>query len=122
MRIASANRPSSVVITANVAAICQVQAVEIAAKGGRVVLFGCLPHSDSRPGIDTNIVHYMNLTLIGLSRFAPRHFRLSLQMLESGQTPAEKLVTNVMPLSRFSEGLQLSLEGRALKVVFEPGS
>jgi L-iditol 2-dehydrogenase len=112
----------SVVITANPAAVSQVQAVEIAAKGGRVVLFGGLPHSDSKPGVDMNIVHYMNLTLIGLSRFAPRHFRLSLNMLESGQIPGEKLVTDVMPLSRFNDGLQLALEGRALKVVFEPGA
>lgn len=111
----------TLVITANPAAASQVQAVEIAAKGGRVVLFGGLPHSDSRPGIDMNTVHYMNLSLIGLSRFAPRHFRLSLQMLRSGQIPGEKLVTDVLPLSRFNEGLQKALEGRALKVVFEPG-
>ncbi|TVR75031.1 MAG: hypothetical protein EA427_00490 [Spirochaetaceae bacterium] len=111
----------TVVITANPAAISQVQAVEVAAKGGRVVLFGGLPHSDSKPGIDMNIVHYMNLSLIGISRFAPRHFRLSLQMLQSGQIPGEKLVTDVLPLSQFNEGLQKALEGRALKVVFEPG-
>lgn len=112
----------TVVITANPAASSQVQAVEVAAKGGRVVLFGGLPHSDSKPGVDMNIVHYQNLTLIGISRFAPRHFRMSLQMLQSGQIPGEKLVTNVMPLSRFKEGLDLALEGRALKVVFEPGA
>ncbi len=111
----------SVVITANPAPSSQIEAVEIAAKGGRVVLFGGLPHSDSKPGVDMNIVHYMNLTLIGISRFAPRHFRLSLQMLESGQIPGHKLVTNVLPLSKFNEGLNLALEGRALKVVFEPG-
>ena len=112
----------SVVITANPAASSQVQAVEVAAKGGRIALFGGLPHSDSKPGVDMNVVHYQNLTLYGISRFAPRHFRLSLQMLESGQIPGEKLVTNVMPLSRFNDGLQLALEGKALKVVFQPGS
>lgn len=111
----------TVVITANPAASSQVQAVEVAAKGGRVVLFGGLPHSDSKPGIDMNIVHYMNLSVIGLSRFAPRHFRLSLQMLQSGQIPGEKLITDVLPLSQFNDGLQRAFEGRALKVVFEPG-
>lgn len=110
----------TLVITANPSPRAPVEAVEIVAKGGRVVLFGGLPHDDSKPGVDMNVVHYMNLDLIGLSRFAPRHFRKSLQMLASGRIPGEKLVTHVLPLDRLDEGIRAALSGDALKVVFTP--
>ncbi len=113
-------RGPDVVITANPAPISQVTAAEVAAKGGRVVLFGGLPHGDSKPGIDMNLVHYNNISLIGLSRFAPRHFRMSRDLLASGQIPGDKLVTHVMALTDFNEGLQLALNGQVIKAVFKP--
>lgn len=110
----------TIVITANPSPKAPVEAVKLVAKGGRVVLFGGLPHDDSAPGVDLNIVHYQNIDLIGLSRFAPRHFRMSLQMLASGRVPGKKLVTHVLPLEKADEGINAALEGRALKVVFKP--
>lgn len=109
-----------IVITANPAPVSQVTAVEVAAKGGRVVLFGGLPHDDSTPGVDMNLVHYKNLTLIGISKFAPRHFRMSRDLLASGQIPGDKIVTSIMPLSEFTDGLTRALEGKEIKVVFVP--
>ncbi len=113
-------RMPDVIVTAAPAPAAQVTAVELARKGGRVVFFGGLPHGHSTPGIDTNLIHYKNLDVIGISIFAPRHFRMALQMLESGQIPAEKLVTHVLSLERFNEGANLALEGKALKVIFKP--
>ncbi len=110
----------TVVVTANPSPQAPVDAVKMVAKGGRVVLFGGLPHDDSAPGVDLNVVHYQNLDVIGLSRFAPRHFRRSLAMLASGRIPAEKLVTHVLPLERADEGVRAALAGDALKVVFTP--
>ncbi len=110
----------SIVITANPSPASQVTAVEAAAVGGRVVLFGGLPHGDSTPGVDMNLVHYKNLTMIGISKFAPRHFAMSLALLRSGQIPGEKVVTDVMALDDFHAGLDLAMRGRAIKVVFTP--
>ncbi len=110
----------TVVVTANPSPQAPVDAVQMVARGGRVVLFGGLPHDNSKPGIDVNTVHYRNINLIGLSRFAPRHFRMSLQMLASGRIPGEKLVTRVLPLNQANEGIRSALEGRELKVVFKP--
>ncbi|MDD4495607.1 MAG: zinc-binding dehydrogenase [Eubacteriales bacterium] len=109
-----------VVITANPVGQTQVQAVEMAKKGARIVLFGGLPHDASKPGIDTNLIHYKGLHLIGTTTFAPRHNRLSLQLLESGRIPGDKLVTHVLPLAEFKQGVELATGGTALKVVFKP--
>jgi L-iditol 2-dehydrogenase len=110
----------TVVITANPSPRAPVEAVEMVAKGGRVILFGGLPHDNSTPGVDLNIVHYQNVDLIGLSRFGPRHFRKSLRMLASGRIPGDKLVTHVLPFDRADEGINAAFEGKALKVVFKP--
>ena len=111
---------ADVVITANPVGQTQVQALEMAKKGGRVVLFGGLPHNASKPGIDTNLIHYKGLQVIGTTTFAPRHNRLALELLASGRIPGERLVTHVLPLSEFAEGVKLAVEGEALKVVFKP--
>lgn len=116
----TAGKGTDLVITANPAPSSQVQAVELAAKGGRVVLFGGLPHDSSKPGVDMNLIHYKNLSVIGISKFAPRHFRRSLQMLSSGRIPGDKLVSHVLPLSEFDKGVKMAMSGEALKVVYTP--
>ncbi|NOZ49440.1 MAG: alcohol dehydrogenase catalytic domain-containing protein [Chloroflexi bacterium] len=113
---------ADVVITATPAPIAQVQAVEIARKGGRILLFGGLPAGKSKPGIDTNIIHYNGLHLIGTTIFAPRHHRLAVKLVTSAQFPVDKLITHRFPLSDFVKGATVALEGKALKVVFFPGS
>jgi L-iditol 2-dehydrogenase len=109
-----------VVIAAAPSGRAVVQSVEMARKGGRVLLFGGLPQEESRPGVDMNFVHYSALSLIGITTFAPRHQAEALKMVASGAFPAEKLVSHRLPLSRFEEGARLALEGRALKCVFLP--
>ncbi len=111
---------ADVVITANPVPHTQVQAVEMARKGGRVLLFGGLPHDNSKPGLDTNLVHYRGLSLIGTTIFARRHHRQALGLLASGRIPGDKLVTHRLPLAKFQEGLDLATRGQALKVVFLP--
>jgi Zn-dependent alcohol dehydrogenase len=41
-------------------------------------------------------------------------------MLASGRIPGDKLVTHVLELDRFDEGVQLAFDGKAIKVVYKP--
>ncbi len=116
------NKGADVVITANPVGETQVQALEMAKKGGRIVFFGGLPHDRSKPGIDTNLIHYKGLHIIGTTTFAPKHHRMSLELMASGRTQNDKLVTHVLPLSDFKKGVRLAAEGKALKVVFVPAT
>jgi L-iditol 2-dehydrogenase len=108
-----------VVITATPSPAAQVQAVEMARKGGRILLFGGLPADQSKPGVDMNLVHYNALHLIGTTIFAPRHQLLALKLLLSGRLPADRLITR-FPLEDFVTGAQQALEGKLLKAVFIP--
>jgi len=111
---------AEVVITATPAPVAVVQAVEMARKAGRILVFGGLPKDQSKPGLDVNIIHYNALQMIGTTTFAPRHQRIALGLLASGRIPGDRLVTHRFPLVEFAQGVQLAMEGKALKVVFLP--
>jgi L-iditol 2-dehydrogenase len=111
---------ADVVVTATPAPIACVQAVEMARRGGRVVVFGGLPKDNSEVLIDMNVVHYNALRLIGISTFAPRHQRQALTFMTSGRIPMDDLVTHRFPLADFKAGAQLALQGQVLKAVFIP--
>ena len=109
---------ADVIVTATPAPIAVVQAVELARKGGRILVFGGLPKDDCTPPVDMNIVHYNALYLIGTTTFAPRHYRQAVQLVSSNRIPIDKLITHRYPLAEFKEGANLALEGKVLKAVF----
>jgi L-iditol 2-dehydrogenase len=120
VRRLTSGKGADVIVTATPAPIAQVQAVEMARKGGRILLFGGLPKDKSKPGVDMNIVHYNALHLIGTTIFAPRHHRQAVDLVTSGHFPVDKLVSHRFALADFVEGANMALEGKVLKAVFLP--
>lgn len=110
---------AEVIVTANPAPVSIVQAVEVARKAGRILVFGGLPKDNSTPPVDMNLVHYNALYLIGTTTFAPRHYRQAVQLVSSNRIPVDKLITHRFPLDEFEKGATMALEGRVLKAVFE---
>jgi L-iditol 2-dehydrogenase len=119
VRRLTGGKGADVIITANPVPQTQVQAVEMARKGGRILLFGGLPVDQSRPGVDMNLVHYNALHLIGTTIFALRHHRQALELAASGKIPLEKLITR-FPLEDFNRGAEMALAGKVIKAVFLP--
>jgi len=111
---------ADVIITANPVPATQVQAVKMAKKGGRILLFGGLPKDKSCPRVDMNIVHYNALHLIGTTIFSPGHNHKAMEYIAKGAISANKFISHIMPLDDFKKGAQLALEGKARKVVFVP--
>ena len=120
VRRLTAGKGADVVITATPAPMAVVQAVRMARKGGRILLFGGLPKDDSTPPVDMNTIHYAALELMGTTIFAPRHQMMALELIRSGRVPAAKLISHRFSLEDFETGARLALDGKALKVVFVP--
>ena len=112
---------ADVVITATPAPVASIQALGMARKAGRILIFGGLPKENSKLDVDMNVVHYNALHIIGTTAFAPRHQRIALRFLASGRIPLEKLVSHRFPLAEFKTGATMALEGKVLKGVFFPG-
>lgn len=108
-----------VVITANPVPATQLQAVEAARKGGRIAFFGGLPHGASVIPLDSNLIHYKGLSVIGTTGFAPRHHIQSLDLMCAGKIPGDKLVSHIVPLEDFAKGVDEARAGKAMKVVFK---
>jgi L-iditol 2-dehydrogenase len=108
---------ASVVVCANPVAATQAQAVEIARKGGRVVLFGGLPKADPMTTLDSNLIHYGEIEVVGAFSYHPSLHQLALDLLARKVIPADLLVTHTFPLDRVSEAFETAASGQGLKVV-----
>lgn len=110
----------SVVIVACSNAHAQADALEIAGKGGRVEFFGGLPKSAPTAVLNTNHLHYKEITVSGSYSEKMSDFQASQALIQSGRFPADKIITHTLPLERLTEAFPLMESGAALKVCIEP--
>ena len=113
-------RGADVVICANPVAATQTQAVEIARKRGKVVLFGGLPKADPTTIFDGNKIHYEEIEVIGSFSYHPSYHEFALETLERGLIPAEKLITVNFSLDEVDSAFETAASGKALKVIVNP--
>jgi threonine dehydrogenase-like Zn-dependent dehydrogenase len=93
-------------------------AVEHAALGGRIVLFG--QNQTARPPIHQYTITERSLSVLG-SYVTAFTFPTAIRLVEGGSLPLAPIVTHVLPLERLAEGLDLLRSGDATKVVITPG-
>ncbi len=111
---------ADIVIVACVSARAQAQAVEMADKQGEVLFFAALPAGSSDATIDTNLVHYNELKIMGSRSASRRHFDLALELITERRVAARPLVTHVLPLDEIARGFELMKSGIAMRVVLVP--
>jgi 2-desacetyl-2-hydroxyethyl bacteriochlorophyllide A dehydrogenase len=92
-------------------------AVEAAALGGRIVLFG--QNANARPPIHQYSITERSLSVMGtyITAFT---FPTAIRLVEQGILPLASIVTHVLPLDRLAEGFDLLRSGDATKVVITP--
>lgn len=90
------------------------EAIEHAALGGRIVLFG--QNATVRPPIHQYTITERSLTVYG-SYITAYTFPTAIRLVEQGVLPLGPIVTHVLPLERLPEGLGLLRSGAATKVV-----
>ena len=111
---------ADVVIVAVSAAAAQNDALEIAAKAGRVNFFAGLPKSNPIASLDVNHIHYKELVISGSYSEKKSDFQAAFALLHSGRFPADKIITHHLPLERITEAFPLMESGAALKVCILP--
>ncbi len=93
------------------------QAIEAAAMGGRVVLFGM--NVNARPEVHQVEITEKGLTILG-SYITSFTFPQAIRLIESGTLALAPLVSQVVPLERVADGLAALRSGEATKVVVTP--
>lgn len=108
---------ADVVVCANPVAQTQTQAVKMVRKAGKIFLFGGLPKADPMTTLDSNIIHYGEIEVIGAFSYHPIVHELALDLLSQGHIPADLLITHTFDLARIDEAYDTASTGEALKVL-----
>jgi L-iditol 2-dehydrogenase len=110
---------ADIVICANPVAATQTQAVEIARKRGKVILFGGLPKANPIASLDANRIHYGEIELIGSFSYHPIFHTLALDVIRRGLIPMDKIITHRYSLEQVNAAFTMASGGAALKVVIQ---
>lgn len=117
---ATGGRGADVVITAAASGAAQEQGLRMLARRGRLSLFGGLPKDHPTITVDSNLVHYRELTIVGVNGSSPAHNKEALALIASGAVPVTDLITRRMPLADLLEAIGIVGRGEAIKVTIEP--
>jgi L-iditol 2-dehydrogenase len=112
-------RGADVVITACPSGKAHETALKVAAKRGRVSLFGGIPEP-AKGFLDSNIVHYKELSIHGAHASTAAQNRTTLGWITSGELEVDKYVSGVYRLDALEEAFDAIKSGKALKVIVKP--
>lgn len=113
-------RGADVAITAAASGKAQEDALQMAARGGRVSLFGGLPKDRPTITLDSNLVHYRELSVVGANGSSPAQNERALELIAEGKVPVADLITHRMGLEDVLKAIETVAEGEAIKVTIEP--
>ena len=86
----------------------------MARKGGTVNLFGGCASGTSIT-IDTQLLHYSELTIKGVYHLTPYHVRKAFKLIEKGLFDTTKFITSDMPLEKLVDALELMGQQKGIK-------
>ncbi len=110
-------RGADVAITACSVATVQQEALTLLAPYGRVCLFGGLPAEQTPVPLDTNLIHYKNLLVTGVTGGFPMDFRLALSLLAGKRIDVRPLISQVFPTAEMAAAFDIAGTGSTMKVV-----
>jgi L-iditol 2-dehydrogenase len=112
-------RGADVAITACPSGKAHETALKVAAKRGRVSLFGGIPEP-AKGFLDSNIVHYKELSIHGAHASTAAQNRITLGWITSGELEVDKYVSGVYRLDDLEEAFAAIKSGKAMKVIVKP--
>ena len=109
---------ADLVITAASVAAVQQLSFDLVALNGRVIFFGGLPAGKEIVGLDTNVIHYKQITVTGTSRQSLAQYRACLGLIGRRLIDVSSVITRTWPLEAATEAFGAALRGEGLKSGF----
>jgi len=117
---ATQGRGADVVITAAPVHAVQTAALELAAAAGRVLYFAGLPKNGSKVDLDTNLIHYKELIVVGTTASTLQNCRDAARLVSDGVVNLERLVSHRFGLDDAAAAIAAAQDPTALKVIMKP--
>ncbi len=111
---------ADVVIVTAPAAKPQEDALALARKRGTVCLFASLPQGKEMLTMNSRLIHYNELRVVGTSDSTPAQVARAVELMATGKIPADLLATHRMPLEGIHKAFEVMKTGEALRVVLVP--
>jgi L-iditol 2-dehydrogenase len=110
-----------VAICANARTSSQELAVESVRKRGKVILFGGVPKTAPMTTLNSNLIHYNELTVMGAFSYPAYINEMALSVIRDQKITAGKYISKIVSLENIvTEGIKAAEAGEALKVVVNP--
>lgn len=110
---------ADVIFTANASPQSHAEALKMAKNRARINLFGGLP-AGSTVTLDTNLIHYKELTVLGAHGSLPRQHRKAIDLIASGKIDMKQYISHHFDLDHIGEAFAAA-EGRdGMRVVVTP--
>jgi L-iditol 2-dehydrogenase len=110
----------SVVMIAAPSKEAQENALELAANRARINFFGGLPKDDSVARIDSNLVHYKELSIQGTSGTTAFHINTCIELMVGGRLEGGRFISKTISLEELPAVMLEAQEGKYLKIVVKP--
>ncbi len=94
-------------------------ALTVARKHARVSLFAGFP-ADERTAIDSNLIHYKELMIVGSSNSNIVDYEQAVNLIESGAIDTARLVTHRFAVDKYEDAVDMITHPQALKVAIIP--
>lgn len=111
---------ADVVITACASVNAQLQAFSVIKNRGRIHFFGGLPKGSKHIELDSNLIHYKELCILGSHGSVPRQHRLALELLENGIIDAKKYISHKFKLEDILDAFSMVENKQSMKVIINP--
>jgi threonine dehydrogenase-like Zn-dependent dehydrogenase len=108
---------ADVVITACPAPEAQEQGLEMLAPLGRLCLFGGLPRGSAKVALDTNAIHYRNLTVTGTTGGSVEDYRAAIRLVEAKRVDIGAVISDTFGLKDLAAAYKCAESGPKGKVV-----
>lgn len=112
-------RGADVAITACSVGKAQQDALKIAAKRGRISLFGGIP-GEGIGYLDSNDIHYRELSVFGVHASTPQQNKKVLEMIGAGEINVKKYITRTYPLEEIRNAFEAIQKENIMKAVITP--
>lgn len=111
---------ADVIFTCNPSPEAQVDAIHMAKNRARVNFFGGLPKDKSQVTLDTNIIHYKELFVIGAHGSLPRHHQKALELINNGIMDMKRYASHEYPLDQINEAIKAAESHTGMRVLVKP--
>ncbi len=111
---------ADVLLTACPSPQAQIDAIAMAKNRARVNFFGGLPKGQSMVTLDTNVIHYKELFIMGAHGCVPRHHQMAVDLIASGAIQATRYISHRFPLDEAAQAFAAAESHAGMRVVVKP--